>query len=59
MDHLTHSDILMKSSCINCKKEIDKKDKHFPFCSDKCSKNDLFRWLNNSYIISKDIDTDN
>ena len=49
----------MKSSCINCQKEIDKQDKYFPFCSDKCSKIDLLRWLDNRYVISKDIDFDN
>ena len=49
----------MKSNCVNCKKEIDKQDKYFPFCSDKCSKIDLFRWLDNRYVISKDIDIDN
>ena len=59
MDHLTQLDIIMKSSCINCQKEIDKRDKYFPFCSDKCSKIDLFRWLDNKYVISKDIDFDN
>ena len=59
MDHLTQLDIMMKSKCINCQKEIGKQDKHFPFCSDKCSKIDLFRWLDNRYVISKDIDFDN
>ena len=59
MDHSTQLDIIMKSSCINCQKEIDKQDKYFPFCSDKCSKIDLFRWLYNRYVISKDIDFDN
>ena len=59
MDRLTQLDIIMKSSCINCQKEINKQDKYFPFCSDKCSKIDLFRWLDNSYVISKDIDFDN
>ena len=59
MDHLTQLDIIMKSSCINCKKEIDKQDKYFPFCSDKCSKTDLFKWLDNRYVVSKDIDFDN
>ena len=59
MDHLTQLDIIMKSNCINCQKKIDKQDKYFPFCSDKCSKIDLFRWLDNRYIISKDIDFDN
>ena len=49
----------MKISCINCQKEINKQDKYFPFCSDKCSKIDLFRWLDNRYVISKDIDFDN
>ena len=59
MDHSTQLDIIMKSSCINCQKEIDKQDKYFPFCSDKCSKIDLFRWLDNRYVISKSIDSDN
>ena len=59
MDHSIQLDIIMKSSCINCQKEIDKQDKYFPFCSDKCSKIDLFRWLDNRYIISEDIDFDN
>ena len=51
--------VMMKSNCIHCQKEIDKKDKYFPFCSDKCSKIDLFRWLDNRYVISKDVDSDN
>ena len=59
MDHSTQLDIIMKSSCINCQKEIDKQDKYFPFCSDKCSKIDLFRWLDNRYVISNDTDFDN
>ena len=59
MDHLTQLDIIMKRNCINCQKEIDKQDKYFPFCSDKCSKIDLFRWLDNRYVISKLIDFDN
>ena len=59
MDHSTQLDIIMKSNCIHCQKEIDKQDKNFPFCSDKCSKIDLFRWLDNRYVISKDIDFDN
>ncbi len=59
MDHSTQLDIIVKSSCINCQKEIDKQDKYFPFCSDKCSKIDLFRWLDNRYVISKLIDFDN
>ena len=59
MDHLTQLDIIMKSNCINCQKEIDKQDNYFPFCSDKCSKIDLFRWLDDRYVISKDIDFGN
>ena len=59
MDHLAQLDFIMKSNCINCQKEIDKQDKYFPFCSDKCSKIDLFRLLDNRYVISKDIDFDN
>ena len=59
MAHSTQLDIIMKSSCINCQKVIDKQDKYFPFCSDKCSKIDLFKWLDNRYVISKDIDFDN
>ena len=59
MDHSTQLDIIMKSSCINCQKEIDKQDKYFPFCSDKCSKIDLFRCLDNRYVISKDLDSYN
>ena len=59
MDHLTQLDIIMKSNCINCQKKIDIQDKYFPFCSDKCSKIDLFRLLYNRYIISEDIDFDN
>ena len=59
MDQLTQLDFIMKSNCINCKKEIDKQDKFIPFCSDKCSKIDLFRWLDDRYVISKDIDFDN
>ena len=59
MDHSIQLGIIMKSNCVNCKKEINKQDKYFPFCSDKCSKIDLFRWLDNRYVISKDIDFDN
>ena len=59
MDHSTQLDIVMKSSRINFQKEIDKQNKYFPFCSDNCSKIDLFKWLDNRYIISKDLDLDN
>ena len=59
MGHLTQLDFIMKSNCIYCQKEIDKQDKFFPFCSDKCSKIDLFKWLDDRYVISKDIDFDN
>ena len=48
-----------KIKCVNCNKEFDIKLDTKPFCSDKCSKIDLFRWLDNRYIISKDIDFDN
>ena len=49
----------MKSKCIVCHKDINKLNNHFPFCSDKCSKVDLFRWLDNRYVISKEIDFEN
>ena len=49
----------MKNKCIICQKQINKKDKFFPFCSDKCSKVDLFRWLDDRYVISKDINFEN
>ncbi len=59
MDHSTQLDFIVKNKCINCQKKINKQDKYFPFCSDKCSKIDLFKWLDNKYIISKDLDLDN
>ncbi len=48
----------MENRCIHCKKQIDEQNKYFPFCSDKCSKIDLFRWLDNRYLISHDLDLD-
>ena len=29
---------------------------HFPFCSDRCRKVDLFRWLDGKYAVVEDID---
>ena len=49
----------MTKNCLNCKKEIDKKSKFHPFCSKRCSNLDLYKWLDNKYIISKDVDVEN
>ncbi len=45
--------------CVNCKKIILDKNKTFPFCSKKCSNVDLYKWLENKYFITKELDFDN
>lgn len=45
----------MKSTCPICRKvlESDKQSGPFPFCSWRCKKLDLYRWLHEEYRISE------
>ena len=56
---IANNNIIYSSVYIDGHTDISENNKFFPFCSDKCSKIDLFRWLDNRYVISKDIDFDN
>ena len=45
----------MKSTCPICKKELKAEEPHeaFPFCSGRCKKLDLYKWLNEEYRFSE------
>ncbi len=45
----------MKSTCPICKKELKAEGPHeaFPFCSGRCKKLDLYKWLNEEYRFSE------
>ena len=41
--------------CPICKKEVDKEDPEFPFCSERCRLIDLGNWASEKYVISRPI----
>ncbi len=45
----------MKSVCPICKKELETEPRSaaFPFCSGRCKKLDLYKWLNEEYRFSE------
>lgn len=45
--------------CVSCKNKIESNNKYYPFCSNRCSKIDLFKWFDNKYFIPKELDFDN
>jgi len=38
--------------CPICKKEVNKGDPDFPFCSERCRLFDLGNWASEKYVIS-------
>ncbi len=46
------------SACPICKKDVAAPAPFRPFCSDRCKKIDLGRWLNEDYRISRPLDED-
>jgi uncharacterized protein len=38
--------------CPICKKEVNKGDAEFPFCSERCRLYDLGNWASEKYVIS-------
>lgn len=47
----------MKPVCPICRSELPRNDLSgaFPFCSVRCKKLDLYRWLNEEYRISEPV----
>lgn len=45
--------------CPICSKPTAPDVEDFPFCSDRCRKIDLGKWLNGKYIISRTIEESN
>ncbi len=43
-----------KFSCPNCKSQVTRQDKYFPFCCERCRAIDLGRWADGSYSIAGD-----
>jgi endogenous inhibitor of DNA gyrase (YacG/DUF329 family) len=38
--------------CPNCKKDVNKDNPEFPFCSERCRLIDLGNWASEKYVIS-------
>ena len=47
-----------KPRCPICNAPADPDAQTFPFCSDRCQKIDLGKWLDGKYIISRSIEED-
>lgn len=45
-----------RGKCSICGEPTDPKSEHFPFCSKRCRKIDLGRWLGEGYVISRPIE---
>ncbi len=45
-------------SCPICGKLANRQDPAFPFCSPRCRKVDLARWLNQEYTLADEPDDD-
>ncbi len=43
-----------KTKCVNCSKKA--KDPFIPFCSKKCSDQDLMKWLSDEHSLNIDFD---
>lgn len=39
--------------CPICKNDVDRNNKYFPFCCERCQLLDLYAWLNGEYYISE------
>ena len=50
----------MKSVCPICQKQLasDERSEPFPFCSSRCKKLDLYRWLNEVYRFTEPLKSD-
>jgi endogenous inhibitor of DNA gyrase (YacG/DUF329 family) len=44
------------AKCPICKNAVAPDTETFPFCSDRCRKIDLGRWLDGGYLISRPIE---
>ena len=44
--------------CPRCKKLLDGRPEHFPFCSERCKNVDLGHWFSDSYAISRPLNPD-
>jgi len=44
-----------KYSCPACRREVNKGNKAFPFCCEKCRGSDLYSWLSEEYKITREI----
>jgi len=45
-----------KNRCPICNEPTPQESTTFPFCSDRCQKIDLGKWLNGKYIISRPVE---
>ena len=45
-----------KNKCPICGEPSNADEAMFPFCSDRCKKIDLGKWLDGKYLISRQID---
>ncbi len=45
-----------KARCPICDSPVETGVKTFPFCSDRCKKIDLGKWLDGKYLISRPIE---
>ena len=46
----------MTVKCAICKKEVQREDPEFPFCSERCRMTDLGNWASEKYVISTPAD---
>lgn len=42
--------------CRHCAKPLKPDDEHFPFCSKRCRTQDLAKWADEKYVISRPIE---
>lgn len=49
------SSVVKLAFCPQCRKEITEKTSAWPFCSETCRDADLFNWLSEDYVISRDL----
>lgn len=56
----TENQMIKPHHCPVCEKQFDTMAEagksHFPFCSDRCKRVDLFRWFDGRYAIVEDVD---
>ncbi|MCA9066458.1 MAG: DNA gyrase inhibitor YacG [Planctomycetaceae bacterium] len=52
--------MILRPECPICKKSLpespEEAQAHFPFCSERCRKVDLFRWWDGKYAVVEDLD---